>query len=142
MRESIRLTVPMGGDSPTTAHLIAASLGLQVHMSVDRLDDLRLALDEAIAELASLCPEAAEISCEFTLDDSAVHIRLDARTTTGRTPDHHGLGWTVLRAITGHLHAFVDNGRLHLHASVHTDAPPTDTAHGHVQAAHPPAPTD
>ena len=99
MRESIRLTVPMGGDSPTTAHLIAASLGLQVHMSVDRLDDLRLALDEAIAELVSLCPEAAEISCEFTLDDSAVHIRLDARTTTGRTPDHHGLGLSIAQAI-------------------------------------------
>ena len=123
MHESIRLTVPMGVRTPATAHLVAASLGLQVHMSVDRLDDLRLALDEGIAELMALCPDAAEIHCEFTVDDDSVHIRLDAHTSTGRTPDHHGLGWTVLQAITARLHAFVEDGRVHLHASVHTDAP-------------------
>ena len=123
MAEFIRLTVPAGAGASAAAQAVAASLGLQLHMSVDRLDDLRLALDEALAEVVAACPDAAEVHCEFAVDATGIEVRLQAQTSTEQLPDHHGLGWTVLRAITGRVHAFVDAGRLHLHLSVASDSP-------------------
>ena len=129
MPEFIRLSVPTGPDAAATAQAVAASLGIQLHMSVDRLDDLRVAIDEAMAEILHACPEAVEVHCEFAITETSVEVRLQARSVNPRLPDHHGLGWTVLHAITGHLHAFIDNGRLHLHLRVHSDA--ADWAHDH-----------
>ena len=88
---------------------------------VDRIDDLRLAVDEACALVLTDAPEGSEIGCQFTALGDRLEVEIAGASRSGATPSHGSFAWTVLSALVDAVDASVaDDGRLVITLSMHT----------------------
>jgi serine/threonine-protein kinase RsbW len=67
-------------------------------LTVDDIEDLRLAVDEACALLLPYAQDGASLDAHFVLADGELTVDTSVPSPDGE-PDRSGLGWTVLRAL-------------------------------------------
>ena len=94
----ISLTFPATAENIAIAGTAAAAVAVRCDLTIDRVEDVRLAVDEAVSQLILVAP-GSQVTCEFTpregelellvWSDAAVHIRFDT----------DSFGWTVMRAL-------------------------------------------
>lgn len=65
--ETVRLSVPADARYLSAVRLVAAALASDLDFTVDDIEELRMAVDEAVAVLISNAPERSSIAIEFTL---------------------------------------------------------------------------
>ena len=77
--DRIDVAVPLRGEFASILRTLAASVGVEAGLSVDELDDLRLALSEIFAVLAGAVPTGgrALVSIELAPGELLVSIRSD-----------------------------------------------------------------
>lgn len=82
--ELVELTLPLRPRSAVTARLVAASLGAECGFDVDEIDDLRLAVDEAVGAIVDQAGDHVEgrVMVQFGPGASALQVRV--ATTGGR----------------------------------------------------------
>src|SRR5207248_3643455 len=70
------LVVP--GDSSYLAVLRTATAGLaaRLQFTLDQIEDLRIAVDEACAMLLAIAPHAADLTCEFDVTPASLSIEV------------------------------------------------------------------
>lgn len=85
---------------------LAANLAARLPFTVDEIDDLRIAVDEAFALLLPHAAESSTVRVGVTLGD-AVEVRVDIAGTG--TLDRTGFGWTLLEALA-HVADIRDGG--------------------------------
>ena len=88
-----------------------ASLASRLDFTLDDIEDLRIAVDEACAMLLSQAIAGADLECVFTLSEQALAISVTVPTVDGEVPSRDTFAWTVLTALAGGVDAQVDAAR-------------------------------
>jgi serine/threonine-protein kinase RsbW len=103
----IRLTA--GSEYLSTVRAVAADLALQQDMTLDEVDDLRLAVDEACSMLVPLAMPGAELRCRFSLAEEEIRVHCSVPSNNGGPPPTDGFPWQVLVTLTDDARCDVDH---------------------------------
>jgi serine/threonine-protein kinase RsbW len=119
----VELRIP--ADSAYLAVLRTATAGLAARLdfTLDDIEDLRIAVDEACAMVLPQARAGSDLTCTFELATTRLTVAVTADCREPRTPDRHGFAWTVLSALTNEVHADVDGSRLTVTLSRGTAGP-------------------
>jgi serine/threonine-protein kinase RsbW len=107
----VRLSVPAHGAFLSLIRTTSAAVAARLDMTIDEIEDLRIAVDEAAAMLLPDVPDDRSVDVVFDLGEEALTISLSAHTGDAVAPDQDGFGWTVLRALVGSVSAEHAGGR-------------------------------
>jgi serine/threonine-protein kinase RsbW len=110
---SIRLRIPASSAWAVLARTTATACCARLDFDVERLEDVRLAVDEVVGLLIAQAAPGSDISCVFTpYDDGRLDIALTAATDTGTLPQTDTFAWAVLTALVDDVRATVDAAEL------------------------------
>ncbi len=94
----VRLTIPADGAYVAVPRAVVGNLAARNDFTLDAIDDLRIAVDEACALLLPHAT-AGTVDCVFTIDRPTIVVEVAAGVPEGWHPDTTGFGWTVLAAL-------------------------------------------
>ena len=108
----VELRIP--ADSAYVAVLRTATAGLAARLdfTLDDIEDLRIAVDEACAMVLPQARENSDLTCTFDLAASKLTVAVTAECDSPRPPNRDGFAWTVLAALTNEVAAAVDGDKL------------------------------
>jgi serine/threonine-protein kinase RsbW len=111
-RSDVELRIP--ADSAYLAVLRTATAGLAARLdfTLDDIEDLRIAVDEACAMVLPQARTGSDLTCCFDLAPTRLVVAVTAECEDPRPPDRNGFAWTVLSALTSEVWAEVDGSRL------------------------------
>jgi serine/threonine-protein kinase RsbW len=106
------LVVPADGSYLAVLRTATAGLAARLQFTLDEIEDLRIAVDEACAILLSVAPAETEVTSQFEVTDSALSIDVSVPVTGRATlPGGNSFSWQVLTALAGEVSAHTGNGR-------------------------------
>lgn len=79
--------------------VVAGDLAARADFDLDAVSDLRLAVDEAAAELVSVAAPGAEITCTFVVAEEAVEATVTVPAAPGAELRTDSFGWRVLSTL-------------------------------------------
>ncbi len=79
----------------------AAGLAARLDFTLDEIEDLRIAIDEACAMLLSQAIPGTDLECGFELGADEVTITVSVTAAHPRMPARETFAWTVLSALAG-----------------------------------------
>ena len=99
------VTVTFAADTRNVglARTVAAAMAARADLPLDQLEDVRLAVDEAVSQLIVDAPEGGEITCSFDVTGTRLDVRASGRTVTGEPPARDTFSWTVLSALVDEI---------------------------------------
>ncbi|MGY1637460.1 ATP-binding protein [Geodermatophilus sp. SYSU D00742] len=100
--ERLELRVPTTPSQLPAVRAMAGDLAMRMDYDLDAVEDLRLAVDEACATLASVVSGDRRLTVVFETTRAGLHIDAWVPTTEGTDVPRDGFGWAV-------LHTLVDN---------------------------------
>ncbi len=108
----VELRIP--ADSAFLAVLRTATAGLAARLdfTLDDIEDLRIAVDEACAMVLPQARDGSDLTCAFTLGEGNLAVAVSAACEQPRQPSRDGFAWTVLSALTTSVSADVVEDRL------------------------------
>ena len=111
-RAEVTLTVPAESMYLSVVRTAAAGLAARLDFTLDDIEDLRIAVDEACALLLKQARSDTHVRCEFSVADQALGVRASAECDTPTVPSRDGFSWTVLTALTSTLDMEVQDHEL------------------------------
>ena len=106
------LVVPADGSYLAVLRTATAGLAARLQFTLDEIEDLRIAVDEACAILLSLVPPLAEVTSQFEVTDAALSIDVSVPVTGDATlPGGNSFSWQVLTALAGEVSTKTDGER-------------------------------
>ena len=96
----------------STLRLTAASLGARCELTIDDIEDLRLAVDEACALLLPHASPGSTLEARFALSYRRLEVEASITSTEGAQLDRSGFAWTVLGALAAPVDVRHDDGRI------------------------------
>ncbi|WP_405061039.1 anti-sigma regulatory factor [Kribbella sp. NBC_01505] len=107
----VRLSIPADGAYIAVPRSVVGNLAARNDFTVDAIDDLRIAVDEACS---LLLPQATDgvLDCVFEIAPPQLTVRTSAVVPAGWTPDTTSFGWTVLTALVETAAVETIDGRL------------------------------
>ena len=110
--ETVELSVPAHSAYLGLVRTATAGVGARLDLTIDEVEDLRLAADEAGSLVIAQSSESSQLDVRFTLAPRRLTVSFTAPTEATETPDEAGFGWTVLQALAGQVRAEIRDGRL------------------------------
>jgi serine/threonine-protein kinase RsbW len=106
------LVVPAGSAYLAVLRTATVGLAARLQMTLDEIEDLRIAVDEACGILVPLAPPAAEVTCRFSVTPESLRIDVSVPAVPGRElPGNQSFSWQVLTALAGEVSADGRDGR-------------------------------
>jgi serine/threonine-protein kinase RsbW len=107
-----RVTVRMPADGAYLSVLRTATAGLAARLdfTLDDIEDMRIAVDEACAMLLSQAIPGSSLECSFALSPDDMTITVSVPCLNPRPPSGDTFAWTVLSALAGTVEAQVGPG--------------------------------
>lgn len=101
-------------DSAYLAVLRTATAGLaaRINFTLDDIEDLRIAVDEACAILLPQARPSSELQCRFWLGQAMMTVSVAAPCDDPKPPAEQGFAWRVLSALTTFAATDVEGDRL------------------------------
>ena len=111
----VLLTLPANSVYLSVLRTATAGLAARLHFTLDEIEDLRIAVDEACAMLLAgeELPDA-ELHCRFTLSADQIAVTVTLPGVERALPPQDTFAWQVLTALTGEVDAQVSEGQLSL----------------------------
>ncbi|CUU58777.1 serine/threonine-protein kinase RsbW [Parafrankia irregularis] len=110
-RDVVQLTIPATGAFLVVLRTATASLAARADFTLDDIEDLRIAVDEACALLlVSAVPESS-LECVFTLSPGVLRVTVSVDSLDGEPPSRDTFAWTVLNALAGEVRTSTGPGR-------------------------------
>jgi serine/threonine-protein kinase RsbW len=100
-RDVVAITLPASSAYLTVLRTATAGLAARLDFTIDEIEDLRIAVDEACAMLLAQALPGADITCEFQLEGDAMTVTVSVLTVDGEEPSRDTFAWTVLTALAG-----------------------------------------
>jgi serine/threonine-protein kinase RsbW len=107
----VELRIPADSAYVSVLRTATAGLAARLDFTLDDIDDLRMAVDEACGLLLPQAEPDSELTCEFTLASEELRISVTASSAAPRLPDREGFAWAVLSAVAGAVEASTGPGR-------------------------------
>lgn len=121
MRDSaVSLEIPATSAYLVLGRTAVAATCARLDYPIDKLEDVKLAVDEACTLLLADTDPSETITIRITPGQRGhMMIELRARTIHGRAPKQSSFAWTVLTALVDEVSASVRDGRVRItmHAS-------------------------
>jgi serine/threonine-protein kinase RsbW len=95
----VELRFPADGAYVAILRTVTAGLAARCQLTVDEIEDLRIAVDEACALLLPHAAPDAALTARFVLEKGRVDFVAELPAQPGAEPDRSGFAWTVLRAL-------------------------------------------
>jgi serine/threonine-protein kinase RsbW len=107
-----QVTVRMPADGAYLSVLRTATAGLAARLdfTLDDIEDMRIAVDEACAMLLSQAIPGSSLECSFALSPDDMTITVSVPCLNPRPPSGDTFAWTVLSALAGTVEAQVGPG--------------------------------
>jgi len=107
-----QVTVRMPADGAYLSVLRTATAGLAARLdfTLDDIEDMRIAVDEACAMLLSQAIPGSCLECSFVLSPDDMTITVSVPSLNPRPPSGETFAWTVLTALAGTVEALVGPG--------------------------------
>jgi serine/threonine-protein kinase RsbW len=99
--------MPADGAYLSVLRTATAGLAARLDFTLDDIEDLRIAVDEACAMLLSQAIPGSSLECSFTLSADDMTIAVSVPSLNPRTPSGETFAWTVLSALAGTVEAQV-----------------------------------
>jgi len=97
----VELRLPADGAYLSVLRTATAGLAARLDFTLDEIEDLRIAVDEACALLLPDAVPDASMTCSFSLSDGSLAVTVTVPSRTGRVPRRNTFAWTVLTALAG-----------------------------------------
>ena len=97
----VELRLPADGAYLSVLRTATAGLAARLDFTLDEIEDLRIAVDEACALLLPDAVPGAVMTCLFSLSDRSLAVTVRVPSRTGRVPKRNTFAWTVLTALAG-----------------------------------------
>ncbi|EIV95780.1 anti-sigma factor [Frankia sp. QA3] len=101
LRDVVALTLPAASAYLTVLRTATASLAARLDFTLDDIEDLRIAVDEACALLLVSAVPGSSLDCTFTLSPGVMHVLVTVESLDGEPPSEDTFAWTVLKALAG-----------------------------------------
>jgi serine/threonine-protein kinase RsbW len=110
----VEVWLPADTGYVATLRLITASLAARCDLTIDDIEDLRLAVDEACALLLPHAKPATTMQIRFELLPACLVVTttVDSPEATVASPDRTGFAWSVLSALATSVDVTGSDGRL------------------------------
>ena len=108
VRDVVALRLPADSAYLSVLRTAAAGLASRLNFTLDDIEDLRIAVDEACAMLLPRAADGALLDCTFELKPGELDIAVSLATTDGALPSRDTFAWTVLTALAGEVDATAD----------------------------------
>jgi serine/threonine-protein kinase RsbW len=108
----VEVSVPADAGYVATLRLIAAGLAARCDLTVDDIEDLRLAVDEACALLLPHAARGSALQARFELSYARLEVQARVTSVDGAHVDRDGFAWTVLGALATSVEVRTDDDRL------------------------------
>jgi serine/threonine-protein kinase RsbW len=108
----IELTLPADPVHVPVARALAADLAVRLDYDLDEVSDLRMAVDEACAELVAKAAAPGRLRCVFQADELALRVSVSATTKDGTLPGQNTFGWRVLTALVDEVSTWASAGNV------------------------------
>ena len=108
----VLLAVPASGAYLGVLRTATAGLAARLQFTLDEIEDLRIAVDEACAILLAIAPAQTDVTSEFAVTDQALSIEVSVLVADrAALPSGNSFSWQVLTALAGEVSAHSDGGR-------------------------------
>ncbi len=110
----VEVRVPATGAYVATLRLTAASLAVRCDLTIDDIEDLRLAVDEACAVLLPHAAGGSVLEASFTLIPGCLSVTASVSSGTAATvvAERSGFAWSVLSALASDVEVHEGPGSL------------------------------
>jgi serine/threonine-protein kinase RsbW len=107
------LVVPADGSYLAVLRTATAGLAARLQFTLDEIEDLRIAVDEACAMLLAVAAPSTDLTCEFEVTPAALSIEVGVPVQgTATLPGIQSFSWQVLTALAGEVTADTSPGRV------------------------------
>jgi serine/threonine-protein kinase RsbW len=111
-RDEVTVRMPAEGAYLSVLRTATAGLAARLDFTLDEIEDLRIAVDEACAMLLSQAIPGSDLECSFRLGKDTMTVSVSVRCLEPRAPADDTFAWTVLSALAGSVDAKVGPGDL------------------------------
>jgi serine/threonine-protein kinase RsbW len=109
----VLLVVPADGGYLSVLRTATAGLAARLKFSLEEIEDLRIAVDEACAMLIGLVGARTEVTSQFQLTGDAVAVSVSVPVAAPvMLPGEGSFSWQVLSALAGEVAAEQHDGRV------------------------------
>jgi serine/threonine-protein kinase RsbW len=95
----VEIMVPADGAFVSVLRSVTAGLASRCDLTLDEIEDLRIAIDEACSLLLPHARPASSITVRFTLAKGSLGIHAAVPAGEHADPDQNTFAWTVLAAL-------------------------------------------
>ncbi len=111
IEDAVEIRLPADSAYLSVLRTATAGLAARLDFTLDEIEDLRIAVDEACAMLLPQALESAQLICRFTLTSETIEVTVTIPTADGELPATNTFSWTVLAALAGDVDAGSDDER-------------------------------
>jgi len=109
-RDQVSIRMPAEGAYLSVLRTATAGLAARLDFTLDEIEDLRIAVDEACGMLLAQAVPGTSLECDFTLGEDRMSVEVSAASRRGQLPARDTFAWTVLSALAGSADAWVGPG--------------------------------
>ena len=100
-QDHVAVCMPAEGAYLSVLRTATAGLAARLDFTLDEIEDLRIAVDEACAMLLSQAIPGTNLECAFDLGAEEMTITVSVTAAEPRIPARDTFAWTVLSALAG-----------------------------------------
>ncbi len=106
--DTVELRIPPDAAYVPMLRTLSMSLAARCDLTVDQIEDLGIAVDEACTLLLPAAAPGGQVDARFVVDAGRLDVRIQIAARPGAEPDEDGFAWTVLHAVVEEVR--VDRG--------------------------------
>ena len=110
VQDQVTIRMPAEGAYLSVLRTATAGLAARLDFTLDEIEDLRIAVDEACGMLLAQAAPGADLVCDFTQGEDRMSIAVSTLAVQPRPPSRDTFAWTVLSALAGSADAWVGPG--------------------------------
>ena len=104
-RDQVTIRMPADGAYLSVLRTATAGLAARLDFTLDDIEDMRIAVDEACAMLLSQAVPGTSLECTFALSPENMTVTVGVHSLNPRPPSADTFAWTVLSALAGSVEA-------------------------------------
>ena len=109
-QDEVTVRMPAEGAYLSVLRTATAGLAARLDFTLDEIEDLRIAVDEACAMLLNQAIPGSNLECNFALGRDEMTISVSVPSLSPTPPASDTFAWTVLSALAGSVEAFAGPG--------------------------------
>ncbi len=111
-RADVEIRLPADSAYLSVLRTTTAGLAARLDFTLDDIEDLRIAVDEASSMVLPQADPESDLHCQFFMDPSELTVTVSVECQAPNGLDEDGFGWQVLHALTSTARAEAADGLL------------------------------